>query len=107
MEIVPAKNSDRAFRNWVVRSDHNHLRITRIIRSLRVLGLEREAKMFFAALKRVNEESGRIGSTSMMFWTRAAERPLYLAPDDEKDAGGGAAFLYEYEKTRNETTETA
>ena len=33
----------------------------------------------------------------MMFWTRAAERPLYLAPEDERDGGKGKDFLYEYE----------
>ena len=33
----------------------------------------------------------------MMFWTRAAERPLYLAPEDERDGGKGKDFLYEFE----------
>lgn len=33
----------------------------------------------------------------MMFWTRAAERPLYLAPEDERDEGLGRDYLYEYE----------
>ena len=104
--VQPATHSDKAFRNWVVGSDHNHLRITRILRSLRVLGLEREAEAFFVALRRVFEESGKIGSTSMMFWTRAAKRPLYLAPDQDEDAGNGTGFLYEYEKSRDRTTVT-
>lgn len=29
--------------------------------------------------------------------TRAAQRPLYLAPDDETDRGQGRDFLYEFE----------
>ena len=36
----------------------------------------------------------------MMFWRRAAERPLYLAPEDERDEGRGQAFLYEFEERR-------
>lgn len=36
----------------------------------------------------------------MMFWRRAAERPLYLAPEDERDQGRGQAFLYEFEERR-------
>ena len=36
----------------------------------------------------------------MMFWRRAAERPLYLAPEDERDEGRGKRFLYEFEERR-------
>ncbi|KAA8900461.1 opioid growth factor receptor conserved region-domain-containing protein, partial [Sphaerosporella brunnea] len=70
--------------NWWMSMDHNHLRITRIIRCLRVLGLEKEAEAFFEALRRA---SGRYGSgpgaRSFMFWERAATRPLVLAPEEE------------------------
>lgn len=41
-----------------------------------------------------------IGPKSMMFWARAAERPLYLAPEDETDEGQGKDFLYEYEASK-------
>ncbi|MCJ1483736.1 hypothetical protein MMC06_003904 [Schaereria dolodes] len=106
MNIFPAPHFLEASKNWVTRFDHNHLRITRIIRSLRVLGLENEAEAFFAVLKRVyNAQRGRINQRSFMFWTRAAQRPLYLTPDDEEDEGDGQDFLYEYEKMR--TRETA
>ena len=84
-------------RNWVSRFNHNHLRITRIIRCLRVLGLDEEAKAFFDAVKKVHGDTGRISDRSLMFWTRAMERPLYLAPEDEEDKGMGKAFLYEFE----------
>ena len=100
-KVVKAPNFDRASRNWVRKFNHNHLRITRILRSLRVLGLEREAKGFFEALKGVFE-GGRISEKSMMFWTRAVERPLFLAPEDEEDVGEGAEFLYEFEESREE-----
>ena len=36
----------------------------------------------------------------MMFWTRAAVRPLYLAPEDGTDEGQGKDFLYEYEASK-------
>ncbi|KAF6224446.1 hypothetical protein HO133_011023 [Letharia lupina] len=100
-EIVRGANFARASRNWVRRFDHNHLRITRIVRCLRVLGLEGHAAALFRALGSVYD-GGRagIGAKSMMFWTRAAERPLYLAPEDERDEGRGKDFLYEYEASR-------
>ena len=100
-KVRKAPTFDQASRNWVRKFNHNHLRITRILRSLRVLGLEREAKGFFEALEGVFE-GGRISEKSMMFWTRAVERPLFLAPEDEEDAGEGAEFLYEFEESREE-----
>ena len=101
VEIVRGANYDRASRNWVKRFDHNHLRMTRIIRSLRVLGLETHARCLFRALVSVYDH-GRSGisARSVIFWTRAAERPLYLAPEDERDQGQGKVFLYEYEASR-------
>ncbi|KAF1922476.1 uncharacterized protein M421DRAFT_426873 [Didymella exigua CBS 183.55] len=83
--VVRGPNFRKASRNWAVRMDHNHLRITRILRSLRVLGLQRECDAFFVALKRVYHDPAiNIGPRSLDFWTRAVERPLYVAPDDEE-----------------------
>jgi hypothetical protein len=100
MKIVPGVNFHHAAKNWVMRFNHNHLRITRIIRSLRVLGLEGEAEALFEAVKGVGERSGRIGGRSLEFWGRAAERPLFIAPEDEEDEGRGGGFLYEFEAGR-------
>ena len=62
--------------------DHNHLRITRILRCLRVLGLEKQSEEFYKALREVfNDPKIRIGERSMVFWTRAVREPLYIAPD--------------------------
>lgn len=85
----------KRFRNWVMPFNHNHLRITRIIRSLRVLGNGREAKAFFEALKEVDRRyPGRIGRRSLMYWQRAAERLLHVAPDDDdEDEATGPEFL--------------
>lgn len=93
---------ERQTRNWVTRSNHNHLRITRIIRSLRVLGLDKEATAFFDAVKKVHDQTGRIGSRSFMFWRRAMERPLFLAPEDDEDEGMGKDFLYEFEEQKSQ-----
>lgn len=89
---------DETARNWVRRVDHNHLRITRILRSVRVLGLELEAEALWRALDDLCEEKRLISKNSWTFWTRAAKRPLYLAPEDEEDEGQGADFLYAYER---------
>ena len=96
VEVCESPNFPEASQNWVAKYDHNHLRMTRIIRSLRVLGLEAEAQAFYMALKKVYEENpGHINAKSLKFWTRAAERPLYLAPEDDEDEGDGQDYLYE------------
>ena len=38
--------------------------------------------------------------------TRAAERPLFLAPEEDRDRGLGKRWLYEYEASRATTTTT-
>ena len=97
---------------WVKPMSHNHLRITRIIRCLRVLGLEIDARNFYnncMEVARLSQEavdldnthdeydpttqnawaevdfSGTraIGRRSQEFWTRAMDRPLWLRPDME------------------------
>jgi hypothetical protein len=83
--IVRGKNWQPAFRNWAKRMDHNHLRITRILRSLRILGLQKECDAFFAALQHVyNDPQISIGPRSMEFWERAVKQPLHIAPDGER-----------------------
>ncbi|KAF1998442.1 hypothetical protein P154DRAFT_524134 [Amniculicola lignicola CBS 123094] len=93
--IVPAKgkipalalshNYRRKFGNWAVYFDHNHLRITRILRCLRVLGLQEEAEAFYSALKWTYEyPEVRINEKSMIFWTRAMKRPLSVSPDGDE-----------------------
>ncbi|USP80270.1 uncharacterized protein yc1106_07544 [Curvularia clavata] len=83
--IIRGSNWHDQCQNWAVQFDHNHLRISRIIRCLRVLGLEREATAFFAALERTYKDPQLvISAKSMKFWRSAATRPLHIAPDDEK-----------------------
>ena len=103
-QICKGDNWAENFSNWDVRMDHNHLRITRIIRSLRVLGLEDEAHAFRAALE---EYTTNTGNRSREFWRRAAQRSLNLRPDvlivDESTDSIGPEFLQEFERNRKAT----
>ncbi|KAI0594240.1 opioid growth factor receptor conserved region-domain-containing protein [Biscogniauxia sp. FL1348] len=90
--IAPAAAAGPGLRRWLRPADHNHLRITRIIRSLRVLGLAREARAFYDALVRTNATYRRVGRSSLRFWRRAASEPLHIAPD-----GGEVAWLEKYD----------
>lgn len=89
-------------RRWVTQFSHNHLRITRIIRSLRCLGCEQEAKNFLKALEGVYEETRRISERSLVFWRKAANRPLYIAPEVEDGMAREEGWLWKAEKERTE-----
>lgn len=82
-------------RNWVTRFDHNHLRMTRILRSLRVLGLGDEAAALHGFLSTDEEVTGTVSPRSQMYWRRAAERDLRLPPDEEDEDAEGIAWLRE------------
>ena len=57
---------------WRAPFDHNHLRITRIIRSLRLLAGDAAADDFRAALlSRVEAEGIAVNATSLRFWREA------------------------------------
>ena len=82
--------------------------MTRIIRSLRVLGLEEEALAFYAVISQAHMVSAR----SRTYWTRAASRPLNIAPhvddtDVEMEKCRGPEFLWDFEQERKSTIENA
>lgn len=67
--------------NWLQAGNHNHLRITRILRCLRLLGLEQEASAFFGWLSDLYEKDRRnswpaISETTFRYW-RAASGAIY------------------------------
>jgi hypothetical protein len=69
-----------ASRNWLHAGNHNHLRLTRMLRSLRVLGLEHEAAALWVALRLLYEREdaagrGTITAETFAFWKRAATSP--------------------------------
>lgn len=74
--VAPAANfADRAA-NWLTPRNHNMLRITRILTSLRLLGLETHAQAFFAALEELYKTpaGSAIGPVSFDFWKQAVGR---------------------------------
>jgi hypothetical protein len=65
---------NRRLRIWLTPGNHNFLRITRILTSLRLLGLAPLAVALLAALESIYEEhSAVIGERTIQFW-RAAGR---------------------------------
>jgi hypothetical protein len=58
--------------HWLRPHDHNHLRITRIIRSLRLLVDDETANQFFSRIiKWVQDTKAPISSTSLAYWRAA------------------------------------
>jgi Opioid growth factor receptor (OGFr) conserved region len=62
---------------WLSRGNHNHLRITRILRCLSLLGLEAEAKAFFDLLSEICEDEQNkplpaISDRTMLYWRETA-----------------------------------
>jgi hypothetical protein len=75
--------------------------MTRIIRSLRILGLEEEAVAFYEVIS----QARTISPNSRMYWQRAATRPLNIAPhvnDAEIDINwcSGPDFLWKFEQEK-------
>jgi hypothetical protein len=66
----------RDSRHWITPGNHNHLRITRILRCAALLGLEAEARGFFEWLSAIYEQERRkpypgISARSFEYWSRA------------------------------------
>jgi hypothetical protein len=79
--VVEGSGFAAASRNWLHAGNHNHLRLTRILRSLRVLGLEHEAAALWEALCLLYEREAAAGrqtitAETFAFWKRAATSPV-------------------------------
>ena len=74
MAMRIAKTDDFDARSgWLYPRNFNYKRITRILRCLRLLGLETEARWFFEQLQDIYRTHDRyIGETTMRFWKNAA-----------------------------------
>lgn len=59
---------------WLSRGNHNFLRITRILKSMRILGLQKQALAFYFVLKEIyqTDEGTVIGAGTFEYWTDAA-----------------------------------
>lgn len=65
-------------REWVTAGNHNHLRITRILKSLMILGLAEEARAFYECLTEIcarerQRERPQISATTFAFWSDAVK----------------------------------
>jgi hypothetical protein len=59
--------------DWLASHDHNHLRITRIIKSLKLLVGPEEARHFHRAVLVMHEAAGSpVNARSLSFWEEAA-----------------------------------
>jgi hypothetical protein len=71
VEVVRAENFDDRRANWLTRGNHNFLRISRILRSLALLGLSSYAAAFLQSLEGIYAEHSQIiGHTSVGYWRR-------------------------------------
>jgi hypothetical protein len=59
--------------NWLRPGNHNHLRLTRILKSARLLSLPSEARALFACLEQIYaSQPGAITVETLRFWRSAA-----------------------------------
>ena len=73
-DIVRSAMFDQRSRVWLTPGNHNFLRISRILRSLSLLGLRDQAVAFLRCLEDIYEQHARIiGETTMGYWRRAVE----------------------------------
>jgi hypothetical protein len=76
ISVNRAPNFAAKVTGWLSPGNHNHLRITRILRCLTVLGLEAEAKTFLDCLAEIYEEQQNkpmpaISDETMLYWRDA------------------------------------
>ena len=76
LRVVPADDFAGQAQNWLTPSNHNHLRITRILKALRLLGLEEEAAAFFRCLEGLYGKESvtprpRISEETLSYWRSA------------------------------------
>jgi hypothetical protein len=61
---------------WLVRDDHNHLRITRIIHALRLLLGEDDARDFYNAVMALHRAAGSpVNPRNLRYWDAALAGP--------------------------------
>lgn len=69
--IVRAENFHRRLSIWKY-PNHNWLRITRVLKSLRLLGFDTEANALWQRLKDLHENDGLVSKDSFEYWRNAA-----------------------------------
>lgn len=71
--IARARDFAARSRGWLQAGDHNHLRLTRILTSLRLLGLAAHSRALFDCLDAIaRERPDAVSATTRAYWRRAA-----------------------------------
>lgn len=73
-DVVTAADFDVRAANWRFAGDHNHYRITRILKCLTICGLRDHSTAFLDALLRV-AEPGKVSTETVGYWKRAVQSP--------------------------------
>jgi hypothetical protein len=69
IKIIKSETYQDRKKQWIGWRNHNYLRLTRILTSLKLLGLENEAKALFKCLDEIyQEEKDKIGSETYSYW---------------------------------------
>ncbi|HUP38984.1 MAG TPA: opioid growth factor receptor-related protein [Vicinamibacterales bacterium] len=72
IKIVRGKHFSERRHVWLTRGNHNFLRISRILRSLTLLGLGSYALAFLKCLEAIYaDEASTIGDTTIEYWRRS------------------------------------
>lgn len=58
---------------WLTPGDHNHLRLTRMMISLRTLGLEEEARELFDYVTGLAAQRGGVAADTLRYWRDALQ----------------------------------
>lgn len=70
--VICSDNFQHQSRNWLTKYNHNHLRITRILKCLSLLGLKDYASAFMKVLEVVYDEYPQIvGTETLSYWRKA------------------------------------
>jgi hypothetical protein len=71
LKIIKSDDYSVKKENWISHRNHNYLRITRILTSLMLLGLEKYSKAFFKCLEEIYaEEAYEIGEETFDYWKK-------------------------------------
>lgn len=74
VEVSKSEEYELRKEKWINSRNHNYLRITRILTSLRILGLSNYAIAFFNCLSKIYEESSqKIEPETYNFWRNAVD----------------------------------
>jgi hypothetical protein len=69
-QVVPAPDFRVRSANWLLSGDHNHLRITRILKCLNACGLGAYATALLKTLLEI-AEPGKVSAETLEYWKRA------------------------------------